>query len=226
MKKGVVVFLVLITLFSQLILSQIDCTFSSMKEYCHESGDIVYEYLIDRPDLEGCFYGIMPKERCGAGCEESGCIVIPCSSDNGCSRGMMCDPEKQICISKKSCRLTDECRYDETCEGGYCRKIECCGILRNHTCSKFKCCEDSDCPGNMNCISEFNTCGYVPACTAMVENGRSDEILDICLISDNMMEIESFTKTSLDTAGLNIWGYVLPSMDIKKLAENETLALE
>ncbi len=52
-----------------------------------------------------------------------------------------------------SCTADSDCGYDEFCDNGTCKKLECiCGYIDNHRCVHYECCYDVDCGAGMVCV--------------------------------------------------------------------------
>ncbi len=111
-------------------------------------------------------------------CREFILNVLPeCETDDDCGEdeyceGGICEPKKEegeecesdaeclsgvcsggVCVP---CETDGDCADDEVCTDGYCEKVECpCGVVENHVCVPYECCEDSDCKVDEFCISHF-----------------------------------------------------------------------
>jgi hypothetical protein len=61
------------------------------------------------------------------------------------------------CAEETGCQSNEDCQSDEICSNGECVPVECsCGIVDNHECTAYECCEDLECDEGMVCSD--NTC--------------------------------------------------------------------
>ncbi|MFH0738139.1 MAG: right-handed parallel beta-helix repeat-containing protein [Candidatus Micrarchaeota archaeon] len=116
----------------------------------------------DCPDSEQCLLEQCVPINCPNGqVQNHTCVIYECVNDADCTGGQICIGHQcrpaYECISDNDCGLGQFCQIPEGENGGECEDVSCgCGLIENHACTAYGCCQDGDCPENLLCRN--NTC--------------------------------------------------------------------
>lgn len=82
-----------------------------------------------------------------------------------------------------SCTADNECSDKQKCENKKCTDILCnCGYIKDRTCIKYSCCQDSDCGEYNMCNQEIHQCVRQTGCLKVLYTGNSNDKVDILII--------------------------------------------
>ncbi|MCK4319135.1 hypothetical protein KAW38_01025 [Candidatus Micrarchaeota archaeon] len=117
--------------------------------YPTELGEYLIKVLADNgraDDYYEFYFEVIPQCYNDSDCaEDEFCNGIICEEkrelEEDCERNAMCKSNlcDEVCIE---CEENGDCEWNEYCNEGMCIEIDCaCGIILNHDCREYECCE-------------------------------------------------------------------------------------
>jgi hypothetical protein len=110
--------------------------------------------------------------------------------------------EEEKCLSDNDCEDNEECNSK-----GMCVSIDCpCGVIRDKQCIKYECCSNADCGEFQTCNREIKHCVSQSGCINVLQNGDSNDKLDILFIGaeyDDYSELKKEISTLTDLDGMS-----------------------
>jgi len=114
-------------------------------------------------DNQQCVVGTCAPVPCDCGdVKNHTCTHYQCCSDTQCAFVQRCTNHtcafRSECAPPNLCCANDTaCPGNQSCAEGMCAPIQCdCGFVANHTCTPYRCCSNSQCAANENCMN--HTC--------------------------------------------------------------------
>lgn len=115
------------------------------------------------PLNQSCQGGMCAPPPCDCGVVVNhACMPYRCCSNSQCAANENCMNHSCVLKSPEQCKPPDccvsdsQCDTDEQCAVGKCASIACeCGLIQNHLCTPYRCCEDSQCAGNETCVNHL-----------------------------------------------------------------------
>ncbi len=88
-------------------------------------------------------------------------VSYACCADSDCPAGSRC--ANHACIG---CTSDSNCPGDSACVNSACQKLTGCGLIANHTITRYQCCADSECFDEFACVEHACrpvscTCGNI-----------------------------------------------------------------
>ena len=107
----------------------------------------------------------------------SSCTSVPeCTADANCTGGKKC--VNGTCVTPApACTANENCSSNKKCVSGSCVSVSCpCGVISNHSCVAYECCNNEDCNEMETCNTTTHYC--IPAVQNVTNGSEAKDAVD------------------------------------------------